>query len=135
MALLMLVLHLGACMTWKPTPYPPRALNTIERPESIRLTDPTGNRRVVDELELRNDTIFGLGEEERRCSPGFGGCVEIRPTVQIAMDRVLFVETRRLSMPRTTLALAATGVFVKIMYEILAPPPKQRPRPPLCISC
>ena len=63
LALLLLVLHLGGCMTWRPIAVSPRQVIEEEQPSSVRVTQPDGILIVLHDPAIRNDSIVGTDEE------------------------------------------------------------------------
>jgi hypothetical protein len=57
-ALLLLVLHVGACSSWRPLPVSPREYIETE-PTSVRITTLDGTRVVLPEPAIANDSIHG----------------------------------------------------------------------------
>ena len=57
-ALLLLVLHLGACSAWRPIPISPREYIETE-PTDIRITTSDGETAVVPKATIANDSIHG----------------------------------------------------------------------------
>ncbi len=60
MALVLLVLHLSACSTWRPTFVSPQQLIPVERPSSVRATLRSGATVTLENPIVRNDSILGV---------------------------------------------------------------------------
>ena len=60
MALVLLVLHLGACTTWRPATVSPQQLIREEQPSSVRITLTSGETITVIDPIVRNDSIGGI---------------------------------------------------------------------------
>jgi len=56
-ALLMLVLHLGACMTWQPSPISPRQWIEEEQPKLVRVTTTDGSQVVLSDPRIDDDSL------------------------------------------------------------------------------
>jgi len=66
-AILMLLLHLGACAKWTAvTPTPIADFVSEEDPNRVRATTSDGTRIVLQNPTVRNDSIMGVIE---RCDP------------------------------------------------------------------
>jgi len=73
-ALLMLVLFLGACTTWQPGVVSPRQLIEEGQPRVVRVTSPDSVRRVVRNPRIENEAIVVDAECRSSVSP-LGGYV------------------------------------------------------------
>jgi hypothetical protein len=83
-ALLMLVLHVGACTTWTPvTLTPPGEFVSEEEPKVVRATGSDGTRVVLENPRVRNDSIV---EVKERCDMPFGGA---EPVCQLSEGTAL----------------------------------------------
>ena len=92
-AIVLLVLHLSACTTWRPSPIEPRQLIEEERPSAVRITKTDGTEQVVREPRIQGDSI-AMTSEDCRTSVAAGASV--------AGGVRILCET-------TTLAVAALG--------------------------
>ena len=94
-AIVLLVLHLDACITWRPSPVEPRQLIEEERANPIRLTLPDGTSVVVRHPRIKNDSIAFVSGVCRRL-PGRGAARYVCPTTSlISLDDVSVVEVRQ----------------------------------------
>lgn len=107
MALLLLVLHLGACTSWQLTTVSPRQVVEAEQPSSVRITQPDGTQVVLKDPAIRNDSIVGTDE---------AGMVK-----QAALDDGV-LEVRRLSVGKTiglSIGLAALTAGILALKFLL----------------
>lgn len=94
LALLLLVLHLGACSSWRPTTVPPRQFIEEERPSRVRITTLDGNQVVLEVPTIVNDSIvFTTVEVVAR--DGFIGRGGETGRQSIALAVVRAIEERR----------------------------------------
>lgn len=118
----MLVLFLGSCTTWRPSTVSLRQVIEEEDPAQVRITSVRGDRLVVRDPEIREDSVAGTTEAypEVEVAPSggaFGGAVQMRAdtVAVIAMAEIRQVEVRRTSISRTVLAvpllLMAAGII------------------------
>ena len=100
-ALLMLVLHLGACTTWGPVTVNPRQFIEEERPARIRVWQ---DERAT---ELRNPVIDG---------DTIGSTIVPRTLPRIALTDITSIEARRPSSVRTlALTLGVVGAIIVVV--------------------
>ena len=59
---LLLILHLGACTSWRPATVSPRQVMEDDEPEVVRITLTDGERVTLLSPEVRGDTISGIRE-------------------------------------------------------------------------
>ena len=106
-AIVLLVLHLGACTTWRPSPVGPRQLIEEERASPIRFTRPDGTSVVVRNPRIRNDSIAVVSGVCRRL-PGISGPRRYRcpTTALLALDDVRVLEVQRPARGRTLLLIS-----------------------------
>ncbi len=55
-----LMVLLTACQTWRPTFVSPQTLIPVEQPSSVRATLRSGARVTLENPTMRNDSIFGV---------------------------------------------------------------------------
>ena len=58
-ALLLLVLHLQACTAWVRSDLSPGVLIPADRPNEVRVETPDGDQVVIEDPEIRSDSIVG----------------------------------------------------------------------------
>lgn len=105
-ASLLLVMHVSACATWRPSPAPPRQLIEQEQPSSVRLTLTSGEVVTLQDPSMTSDSIVGL------VGGGFvdGVFTDVEFVVAVASRDVVSMEVRRLSAGRTFAAVVLGGV-------------------------
>ena len=108
LAVLLLTLHLQACMSWQPTTVSPRQV--IEE-GSFRVTAADGTR-----LEVRNATIEDDSLRADRLCRDIECPGGVTQRLTIALDDVQELETRRISARKTGLWLGALGL-VYLIFE------------------
>ena len=112
-ALLMLVLHLGACTTWRPAAVAPRQLVEQEMPPSIRVRTLDGRQVVVRSPHIVRDTIFGVVKACRMSFQSQSGSVcELLETPLAPLADVQGVEVGRISAGRTVAAVLGLTVLI-----------------------
>jgi hypothetical protein len=94
LALFLLVLHLTGCYSWQPATVSPRQFIEEEQPGQIRIVQADGER-----MELRNPRIESDSLTARIFSRLRTG------TVRIALADITAVESRRLQVGKTVLAM------------------------------
>jgi hypothetical protein len=114
-ALFLLVVFLGGCVTWRPTTVSPRQVIEEEQPSRIRVTHMSGEITVVSDPGVVNDSIVFLQEP---CPAGVVA-VEGRPCGPVvALADVRTLEVRQVSATRTialyTLPLLAMIGLLKL---------------------
>jgi len=116
-AVLLLVLHLGACASWRPVAVAPEVLIAEGQPGWIRVTDADGRTAEVEKPVILNDSIAASLQECRTSVAGGGryGCVEGMPRTVIALEDVHGVEVKRLNPARTFRAIMLAGLFIAVM--------------------
>ena len=117
-AIVLLVLHLSACTTWRPSPIEPRQLIEVERANPIRLTRPDGTSVVVRNPRIKNDSIAFVSGVCRRL-PGRGAARYVCPTTSlISLDDVSVVEVRQAASGNNpTIALVLLAGLVLIVLK------------------
>lgn len=119
LAMLMLVVFLAGCTTWRPTTVSPRVLIEEEQPSSIRVTRTDGTSQVLNSPIIVNDSIAVVEEQGCEVSDAGGGrfnCVETEPRVLMPLDEVRAVEVRRSSSAgRGFLIGAGVGLAVSLV--------------------
>ena len=112
-ALLLLVLHLQACSTWRPSPVSITEAMQDE-PAAIRVTTVDGTVRTLDDPRLWRDSltteasmVYCPRDRAEPC-PATGGDGE--SLAPIPLDQITSVEVRQFSTGRTLGAVALTGV-------------------------
>lgn len=120
-AILMLALHVQACVTWRPSMVEPRQLLGQEMPASIRVQTVDGREVVARSPRIVRDTIVGGVET---CRPDHysqtGASCEVRDMPVAALADIQRIEVRRVDAGRTVLGVLGTsallaGVFVLIL--------------------
>jgi hypothetical protein len=125
-ALLLLVLHLAGCYTWRPTSVSPREAIDQEQPRRVRVTRPDSTTVVVIAPVIVGDSI---AESTEVCSRTFEGVPpRCRQTVSnvLAISEVVGLEVQRVSAARTaglvTFAVAASaGLFLALAFATCDP--------------
>jgi hypothetical protein len=111
LAMLMLVVFLSGCTTWRPTTLSLAQVVQEEQASSVRITRRDGTRVIVDDPVLRNDS---LQVTEEACILAAGGervgCRSV--TRMVALDSVTQLEVRQIDVIATTLAVVAVGIPV-----------------------
>ena len=69
-ALLMLVLYLGACTSWRPSTVSPRQLIEEEQPGAVRVTTTDGTRVLLREPSIEADSISYVSLDLAAAPPG-----------------------------------------------------------------
>jgi len=125
-AVFWLGLMMSACTSWRPLSTTPTEVIQETRPRSVRLTMIDGARSIVDEPEIRSDSIVGNWSEPPNpaCDPHPIGRVSTcfaprEPETWIAVADVASVEVKRVDWVPTLLAVVGAGV----LYTILKPGP------------
>ena len=112
-SVVLLLLHLGACTTWRPIALSPRQL-IDERPQSIRIWR-SGAPLVVSRPSIENDSIVVV---EGTCRPiGLGRYRRyVCPTTAIAaLGDVDVVEVRSVNRGRSLLLLIPIVAFFGVL--------------------
>ncbi len=117
-AIVLLVLHLGACTTLEPTPISPRQLIEEKRPQSVRVTGIDGTYFQVRNPRIANDSIAVVSGVCRRL-PGISGPRRYRcpTTALIALDDVRVLEVRRRARGRTLLLISPL-LYIVVLVAI-----------------
>lgn len=120
-ASMLLVIHLGACATWRPSPVPPRQLIEQEQPSSVRVTLASGEVVTLEDPRMTGDSIAGL------IGGGFVNDVytDAELVAAVASRDVASMELRGFSAGRTFAAVAlgaAAVVGVAILIIALSLP-------------
>ena len=100
-ASLMLLLHLTGCYSWQPVTASPRQFVEEEQPGHIRISQGDD-----EELELRNPRVEGDSLAARISTFNRTG------TVRIALTDITAVESRRLQVGKTVLAIVPVLLFL-----------------------
>ena len=109
-AILLLVLHLGACTRWEPTTLSPRALIDEEQPRAVRITRADGSRVALDHPLIRSDSIaVPPGECERVFTTD--GRAECAGVTAVALNDIQTLDVRRSDGLRTLGAIALMPVI------------------------
>ena len=120
MALLLLVLHLGACTKWqRVTPISPQVLIETEQPSAIRVTRADGTQVVVREPRIARDSIISAED----CKPVFtqdGRFACTIDTGRVALDEIRLLDVLRTDRPRTLLAVIVFPVVFFYGFLIAA---------------
>jgi glycerol-3-phosphate O-acyltransferase len=115
LALLMLVLHLTGCTTWRPVTVSPSQLVEEEQPERLRIVRADGTQMVIGAPRVESDSltalVWGRGDDGR-------GRAQYRDTVRIALSDVSTVAVSRFSAGRT--AVAVVGIFFGVVAVSVA---------------
>ena len=118
LALLLLVLHLDACSSWQPLPVSPREYIGTE-PTSIRITTLDGERAVLPEPAIANDSIHGILCEVSVVAAGDQVCTETSETQRYALADVTEWEVRGGRTWVTVLLVGVTAVGVLALITML----------------
>jgi hypothetical protein len=121
----LVILCLAGCTTWGPTTMSPRQLVQEQQPGHIRVLRTDGTHVDMREPWLAMDSVVGI-VRGRRGVPATGGTARRRnvafvDTVSIALTDISAVETRRRSVGRTVVLVAALApvVYVAGLYAFL----------------
>ncbi len=113
--LLMLVLYLTGCVTWRPvtaSTASPRQLIEEERPGLVRIVLVDGTQQVLRQPHVESDSVIAV-VRSRSLSTG----LESMDTVRIALTDVAAVETQSFSAGRTVLAVVMVPVgFMAVVF-------------------
>ena len=101
-AVLMLLLHLGACTTWRPVTLSPRQFIEEEQPDRIRVW-----RQGERATEVRGPRIDG---------DILTSTVPTEPPVGIALTDVTLMEVRGFNYPLLLLAVLGAGVAGLLLF-------------------
>ena len=102
--LLLLVLHLQACISWQPVTVTPREFIEEDQPSTVRVTRLDGTALLMSSPRIANDSIFS------ECQPGDGSCT-IR-TGSLSLDDVSALEVRGTDITKTAGGIIGAGIFV-----------------------
>jgi len=99
-AVLLLALHLGACVTWRPTTVAPRQVIEEEQPSRVRVTTLDGERLALRTPVLRGDSL----------TSGARGAA----ATTVAISDIRGIEVQQISAGRTfgLIVLLAVGAVV-----------------------
>lgn len=122
-ALLMLMVFLAGCTTWRPTTLSPAQVIQEEGPSSIRVTRSDGTHVTVTRPVVHNDSIAVLEQACQTSSVAGGrfGCREFTRTL-VPLGDVAGVEVSTVSGWRTATVLGAIGSAVGIIYMYTSHP-------------
>jgi hypothetical protein len=109
MALLLLVLHLQACVSWQPVTLSPREFIEEDQPSAVRVTRLDGTALVMSSPRIANDSIFS------ECQPGDGSCTT--RIGSLSLDDVSALEVRGTDITRTAWGIIGAGLFVLWAYK------------------
>lgn len=122
-ALVLLVVHLGGCYSWRPTTVAPPQVIEVEDPAQVRVTSVGCGRLVLSDPEIRGDSLAGLSEvyaqvEVAPRGGAFGGEVRTRTysRAAVALSDIQEIEVRKASVLKTAalalplLLLVSAGV-------------------------
>ena len=116
-ALMMLVLHLGACTSWQVVPISPREFIEAETPESVRITTDDGSQIIVSNPQMVGDSISADREDCGWSDEGVGrACATVLDT--FAEDDIRSLEVTSVS-PFKTLGLVFVGAVAFLGGGIL----------------
>lgn len=104
-ALLMLLLHLTGCYTWRPTHLAPQRLIETEPRQLLRITEADGSRVVLTKVVFDGDSIEGIPVPQ----------TPARPRVSAALADVRIVETRSRSGLSVVLLAGAMGLVLGML--------------------
>lgn len=96
LALLLLVLHVGACTYWQPTSLSPRQVVEQERPRRVRVTTVDGEQQHVRRPRVRSDSLAS-GDPRRAGEP-------------IPLSEIRSLEIQRFSGKKTLGLVLVVGV-------------------------
>ena len=104
----LIVLHMAGCTSWRPSPVSPRQVIEERQPKSVRITTTDGNRSIMRQPAVENDSIRGILSEESSCetSVAAGGrqvCATSTERMRIALSDVTMVEVRAASPQKVAL--------------------------------
>jgi len=126
-ALLLLSLHLYGCYTWRPTTLSPLQAIEDEKPAQVRITSMRGDRIVVHDPLIREDSVAGTAEAYRRVElpatgGAFAGGVDARAdtAAAIAISDIQMIEVRRRSGLRTVGLIVLTVPVVLVVVGSVA---------------
>lgn len=102
MAVLLLALHLQACMSWRPTTVSPQAVIPVELPLFVRATLTSGEVKFFENPSVRNDSIVGTGS-----------------SLRVAWRDVSSLEVRRFSAGKTAGAVVLTAVGLAAVFLLI----------------
>ena len=114
-ALLLLVLHLGACTSWRPIPVSPREYIETEEPANIRITTSDGETAVVPRPTIANDSIQGNICELMVAEAGEQVCTETSETRRYALADVTDWQVRREGSARTLGIVVGLAILAAIL--------------------
>lgn len=127
-AVLLLVLHLQACVSWRPGPLPAEQLLRGEStPDAVRVTTTDGVTRVLDDPVVMGDVLW-TEQFLRVCPPDspIQPCrtthVDGVPVTPVALDDITLVEVKKFNPIKTVggLALAVVGALAFIVVAASA---------------
>jgi hypothetical protein len=111
--LLVLVLYLGACTTWRVSTVGPR--QAIEaQPDRVRVTLLDSTTVVVDRPVVVNDSVATVSLACQEESPGQRTCM-MMPTTVLPLSEVVALELRRYQLGRTLFMLGPLAVLVFLL--------------------
>ncbi len=111
-ALVLLVLHLGACTTWRPATVSPPQLIEEEEPGRVRITRTDGERVTIQDPEVRADSIIW---RRRSGLFGFGTTETGLPILDVQQ-----IEIRRFSLVKTLITLIPVALIAVLVGVCLA---------------
>ena len=112
MAVLLLVLQLQACTSWRPVTVSPREFIEEEQPSAIRVTRPDGTSLFMENPTVADDSIFSV------CRPEDGSSCTIR-TGSLSLDDVSALEAPRTDIDKSIGAIIGTGFLLSLVYGAL----------------
>jgi len=121
LALLLLVLHLTGCHTWRPVTVSPRQLIEEEQPERLRIRQADGKQLDIRDPRVERDSLTAMVRGRRGVPrPAGNGTRSVRyeNVVRIALTDVTAVEARHLSVFRTV-AVTVLGLVVSTALALV----------------
>jgi len=116
-ALLLAVLTLGGCMTWRPAPTPPREFLAARTATVVRARLQGGGRLVLFRPRVVNDTLYGSLRGSSH-------------DVALPLSEVAGVEVEQVHAGRTVLLMAAIGATALVVANAISDATKDPPAPP-----
>ena len=110
-ALVLMVLHLSACLSWQPTTVSPPQLIEGEEPSQVRITRTDGERVTIHSPQVRADSIVGDGGT-------------------VAVSSIQRVEVRRFSGVRTVILGLGVVLAPVVFYGLVVLAYAYRPHGP-----
>jgi len=120
-AVLLLVVQLGACMTWQPVALSPQRLIAEEDPSVVRVIRLDQSELVLADPIIRNDSMIGLAESrqcERRPGEMADRCIVSLGSAGVPVSDVDLMDVKRFSVGWTAAAVLSPFVFVGFIVGV-----------------